>query len=144
MVGVAIYGVGPGQGVLDRIRRLSRASGDAAHVCPSSRRCPGGGARTEGVARSAYFSLAGGDRCSRLVTADHLKELTDLVLEHMVRLCQHVGDEEVQRAKMQVRERSRFTPANLPRCEASCSRERDRRDMAGGGRFRPGLSFGWG
>lgn len=35
-------------------------------------------------------------------TADHLEELTGLVMEEMVRMCQHVGDEEVERAKTQV------------------------------------------
>ncbi|CAM9268685.1 unnamed protein product, partial [Hapterophycus canaliculatus] len=32
---------------------------------------------------------------------EHLEELTGLVLENMVRMCQHVGDEEVERAKTQ-------------------------------------------
>ena len=36
------------------------------------------------------------------VSAEHLEELTGLVTEHMVRMCQHVGDEEVERAKTQV------------------------------------------
>ncbi|CAM9854895.1 unnamed protein product, partial [Laminaria digitata] len=35
--------------------------------------------------------------------ADHLEELTDVVMEHMVRMCQHVGDEEVERAKTQLK-----------------------------------------
>ncbi|CAM9789232.1 unnamed protein product [Scytosiphon promiscuus] len=34
---------------------------------------------------------------------EHLEELTGLVLEHMVRMCQHVGDEEVERAKTQLK-----------------------------------------
>lgn len=34
--------------------------------------------------------------------AEHLEELTGLVTEHIVRMCQHVGDEEVERAKTQV------------------------------------------
>lgn len=41
--------------------------------------------------------------------AEHLEELTGLTLEHMVRMCQHVGDEAVERAKTQVR----FAPYSM-------------------------------
>lgn len=34
---------------------------------------------------------------------EHLQELSDVMLEHSVRMCQHVGDEEVERAKMQLK-----------------------------------------
>lgn len=36
------------------------------------------------------------------IPAEHLEELSGLVMEHMVRMCRHVGDEEVERAKTQV------------------------------------------
>ncbi|CAM9266495.1 unnamed protein product [Discosporangium mesarthrocarpum] len=38
-----------------------------------------------------------------IAPSEHLEELSDLILHHTVRMCQHVGDEEVQRAKTQLK-----------------------------------------
>lgn len=71
----------------------------APPVCPPSALCP-----FMDAPRTIFFTTA--PRTLSLthlnITAEHLEELTGLVTEHMVRMCQHVGDEEVERAKTQV------------------------------------------